>query len=71
VTPRDPERRGCQLSLHVAGGRATFDALTASGVACDWREPDIVRVAPAPLYNTFAEVHRFVDALRAATDPVA
>jgi len=62
ITPRAPAERGCQLSLRVvaADGRATFERLEKSGVVCDWREPDVVRVAPVPLYNTFEDVRRFV-----------
>jgi kynureninase len=64
VTPRDPGRRGCQLSLRVRGGRdrgrALFDHLAARGVLGDWREPDVIRISPAPLYNTHADVLRFV-----------
>ena len=64
VTPRDPRRRGCQLSLRIAGGaRALLGPLRDRGVVCDFREPDIIRVAPAPLYNSFHDVWRFVDAL--------
>jgi kynureninase len=69
LTPRDPRRRGCQLSLQVkstASGRTVFERLEASGVACDWREPDVIRVAPVPLYNRYEEVHRFVEILRHA-----
>lgn len=65
VTPREPERRGAQLSLRVAGGRergrALFEHLAANGVLGDWREPDVVRISPAPLYNRFIDVHRFVE----------
>jgi len=69
LTPSDPRRRGCQLSLRVksnASGRTVFERLEASGVTCDWREPDVIRVAPVPLYNRFEEVHRFVEILRGA-----
>jgi kynureninase len=64
VTPADPARRGAQLSLRVAGGReqgrALFEHLAALGVLGDWREPDVIRISPAPLYNTHADVLRFV-----------
>ena len=69
LTPRDPRRRGCQLSLQVkstAPGRTVFARLEAAGVTCDWREPDVIRVAPVPLYNRYEEVHRFVEILRKA-----
>ena len=67
VTPREPERRGAQLSLRVAGGRARgralFEALSNAGVLGDWREPDVIRISPAPMYNTHADVLRFVRAV--------
>ncbi len=69
LTPTDPGRRGCQLSLQVkstASGRTIFERLEASGVTCDWREPDVIRVAPVPLYNRYEDVHRFVEILRNA-----
>lgn len=53
-----PASRGCQLSIR-AKSKKVFDALAAAGVICDWREPDCIRVAPVPLYNTFEDVHRF------------
>ena len=67
ITP--PDARGAQLSLRLHGSRdharAVFDRLIAAGVLCDWREPDIIRVAPVPLYNRFTEVWDFVHLLRA------
>ena len=68
VTPRDPMRRGCQLSLRVRGGRdrgrALFEFLAARGVLGDWREPDVIRIAPVPLYNTYGDVLRFARTVR-------
>lgn len=67
ITPRDPAQRGAQLSLRIkGGGRALCDRLTEEGVICDWREPDILRVAPAPLYNSYQDVYRFVERFLAA-----
>jgi len=66
LTPAEPIQRGCQLSLRVkssGSGRTVFEKLEASGVTCDWREPDVIRVAPVPLYNRYEEVHRFVEIL--------
>ncbi|MDT8321400.1 MAG: kynureninase [Xanthomonadales bacterium] len=64
ITPRDPDHRGCQLSLRARGGReqgrALFEHLQTQGVVGDWREPDVVRVAPVPLYNRFSECYDFV-----------
>jgi kynureninase len=60
VTPADARRRGAQLSIRIAGGdRSICDRLAAEGVICDWREPDILRVAPVPLYNSFDDVFEF------------
>lgn len=67
ITPRNPERRGAQLSLRVLkNGREICERLVGQGILCDWREPDIMRVAPAPLYNSYNDVHRFVKAFVAA-----
>jgi len=66
LTPRDSARRGCQLSLRIAGngrGWRVFETLTARGMICDWRTPDIIRVAPVPLYNRFEDVWRFARTL--------
>jgi kynureninase len=60
ISPSGPGARGCQLSIQVLSEpRARFKALEASGVICDFREPDVIRVAPVPLYNSFLEVWRF------------
>lgn len=65
LTPMEPHRRGCQLSLRLHAGPATgrrlLERLEARGVTCDWRSPDIIRAAPAPLYNTYADAQRFVE----------
>ncbi len=65
VTPAEPERRGSQMSLRVVGGRergrALFEYLRSVGVLGDWREPDVIRIAPVPMYNRFVELHRFVE----------
>ena len=62
LTPPQPSQRGAQLSLQIKkGGRALCDRLAQQGVICDWREPDILRVAPVPLYNSFLDVHTFAE----------
>ena len=67
VTPRDLSERGCQYALRVVmagvSGRTVYEQLEAADVACDWRYPDVIRVAPVPLYNSFADIHRFVNIL--------
>ncbi len=72
VTPSERERRGCQLSLRVAGGRARgralFEHLLARGIVGDWREPDVIRVAPTPLYNRFIDAWKLVEAIGAWRD---
>ncbi|HTB07566.1 MAG TPA: kynureninase [Bacteroidia bacterium] len=60
TTPTDPEQRGCQLSIIAHGmGRDFYNAMTKAGVFCDWRNPNVVRVAPTPLYNSFEDVWSF------------
>ena len=68
LTPLESRQRGCQLSLRVRGTREdqrkVFEALETHGVVCDWREPDVIRVAPVPLYNRFEDVFEFVSVLQ-------
>lgn len=69
ITPRDPAQRGCQLSLRFSHPlKEVHAAIKKLGVVVDTREPNIMRVAPYPLVNTFADVHRFVDLLETATN---
>ena len=65
LTPKPFAERGCQYALAVlsGNGREVFEQLEQARVFCDWREPDVIRVAPVPLYNSFAEIERFVDIL--------
>ncbi|KAJ3303245.1 hypothetical protein HDV03_004072 [Kappamyces sp. JEL0829] len=69
ITPRDETQRGCQLSLlfpHPGDMMKVFHYISARGVICDERKPDVIRVAPAPLYNNFEDVWRCVDLIRKA-----
>jgi kynureninase len=67
ITPRNKAERGCQLSIVAHGyGRKLFDQLTANGVIADWREPNVIRTAPVPLYNSFEDVWRFGEILNNA-----
>lgn len=62
-----PEDRACQLSILAHGqGKSLFDRLTEAGVIADWREPNVIRIAPVPLYNSFEDVYRFGQALEAS-----
>ena len=65
ITPRAPDARGCQLSIRAKqDGPGLFEALTQAGIVCDFRKPDVIRVAGAPLYNSFEDVARFCEILR-------
>lgn len=69
ITPADEQQRGCQLSLFVANnGKRVFKALNDAGVIVDWREPNVIRVAPVPLYNTFEDVYHFYEILEKSID---
>jgi kynureninase len=60
ITPKDPRQRGCQLSVLMHGqGRQLFDKITTLGVVADWREPNVIRMAPVPFYNSFEDIYRF------------
>jgi len=67
ITPRALAERGCQFALRVPAqdvdGKTVFDKLEEAGVACDWRYPDVIRVAPVPLYTSFGDIHEFVQIL--------
>jgi kynureninase len=64
ITPTEPSKRGCQLSmLFHERGREVFERLTENGVIADWREPNVIRIAPVPLYNTFEDAFRFYEIL--------
>jgi kynureninase len=64
ITPREPARRGSQLSLRVSGDAEALRAsLDRAGCICDFRPPDVIRVAPTPLYNTFEDVLSFAKVL--------
>jgi kynureninase len=67
ITPRDKTKRGAQLSIMAKGqGKALFDTLADEGVVADWREPNVIRVAPAPLYNSFEDCYWFGQLLEKA-----
>jgi kynureninase len=70
ITPSAADARGCQLSLRIArppdAAKRCFERLTAAGVVGDWREPDVLRLAPIPLYNSYADVFAAAVALSQA-----
>ncbi|MFT7475710.1 MAG: kynureninase [Verrucomicrobiales bacterium] len=65
ITPTTFSERGCQFALRVTAGdgKRVFEGLEQARVLCDWREPDVIRIAPVPLYNSFDDIDRFVSIL--------
>ena len=67
ITPKDTSKRGCQLSIVAHGqGKSLFEKLSANGVVADWREPNVIRIAPVPLYNSFEDAFDFGKIIEAA-----
>ena len=65
ITPSNPEERGCQLSVYLHGqGRELFDRLMKNGVITDWREPNVIRLAPVPLYTSYEDMYEFGQRLK-------
>jgi len=65
ITPSDQKQRGCQLSIRVKiADKSLFDELTKHNIISDWREPDVIRVAPVPLYNSYKDCYKFADILK-------
>lgn len=65
ITPSDPRQRGCQLSIFMKdNGKRISDALMRNGIVTDWREPNVIRAAPVPLYNSFEDVYVFATTLK-------
>jgi len=65
ITPADPTKRGSQLSIQVKhSDRTLFDKITAAGVVGDWREPDVIRITPVAMYNSYEDVFNFYEVLK-------
>ena len=65
ITPQDPNQRGCQLSILTnPGGKKLFDYLSSNGIITDWREPNVIRVAPVPLYNSFEDAWKLAETIK-------
>ena len=65
ITPTNPKERGCQLSIQVKNAHKNLhQQLRAHSVITDWREPDVIRCAPVPLYTSFEDVYRMVSILK-------
>lgn len=72
ITPREPAQRGCQLSIFMKSkGAEVFQLISKAGVVGDWREPNVIRVAPVPWYNTFEEVYTFAEIFRKVLNKVS
>ena len=65
ITPRNQDQRGAQLSIQVINAnKLIYERICNKGVIADWREPDVIRVAPVPLYNSFEDVYTFSQILK-------
>jgi kynureninase len=65
ITPANPAERACQLSVFLHGeGRRLFDYLMKNGVMTDWREPNVIRLAPVPLYTSYEDMYHFGQILK-------
>lgn len=65
ITPSNPDERGCQLSIQVKNAnKSLHKELTEASIITDWREPDVIRCAPVPLYNSFMDIYEFVERLK-------
>ena len=65
ITPKNPDKRGCQLSIQVNNAdKRLHQKLTEEKVITDWREPDVIRCAPVPMYNSFEDVYKMVEILK-------
>lgn len=65
ITPKNPEERGCQLSVYLHGqGKEIFYYLMENGVVTDWREPNVIRLAPVPFYTSYEDIYNFGQILK-------